>query len=121
MPPLQADRLLDPCDGLTMAPVSGVNDKDRFKIKCVMIGDGATGKTSLILSYSSNAFPTEYIPTAYDTYSGEWCGGYSLYSETCLQGTPQYIRECVSLHDRCPFITGSLTLGRKTWLSESVQ
>jgi len=37
-------------------------------IKCVFIGDGAVGKTSLIISYTTNGYPAEYVPTAIDTY-----------------------------------------------------
>ena len=38
------------------------------KIKCVFLGDGAVGKTSLIVSYTTNGYPNEYVPTAIDTY-----------------------------------------------------
>ena len=38
------------------------------KLKCVFIGDGAVGKTSLIISYTTNGYPNEYVPTAIDTY-----------------------------------------------------
>nr|KAF6502317.1 ras-like protein family member V [Molossus molossus] len=38
-------------------------------IKCVLVGDGAVGKSSLIVSYTCNGYPSCYRPTALDTFS----------------------------------------------------
>lgn len=39
------------------------------KLKCVLVGDGAIGKTSLVVSYTTNGYPKQYVPTAFDNYA----------------------------------------------------
>ncbi|KAK7204446.1 P-loop containing nucleoside triphosphate hydrolase protein [Myxozyma melibiosi] len=40
-----------------------------YKYKIVTVGDGACGKTSMLMRYAKGYFPTEYIPTIFENHS----------------------------------------------------
>ncbi|XP_018648410.1 putative rho GTPase [Schistosoma mansoni] len=50
-----------------------VENNNPTTVKCILIGDKQVGKTSLVVSYTSNDYPAEYRPSALDTFCVEVC------------------------------------------------
>jgi len=47
-------------------------------IKLTVVGNSSVGKTCMLISYSTNSFPTEYVPTVFDNYT----------TKAVIEGTP---------------------------------
>ncbi|XP_060586016.1 cdc42 homolog [Ruditapes philippinarum] len=48
--------------------MSGEDDENRF-IKCVVVGDACVGKSSMMTSYATHIFRSEFIPGPWENYT----------------------------------------------------
>lgn len=44
-------------------------EDEMVRVKTVLVGDGSVGKTCMVYSYAENKFPTDYVPTVFDTFT----------------------------------------------------
>uniref|UniRef100_A0A3Q3VL06 Ras homolog family member V n=1 Tax=Mola mola TaxID=94237 RepID=A0A3Q3VL06_MOLML len=55
---------------LTSAVEQRAASRQREEVSCMLLGDGAVGKTSMLISYIFNGYNSDYRQTAFDVFTG---------------------------------------------------
>ncbi|AMD19131.1 HBR230Wp [Eremothecium sinecaudum] len=58
-----------------------------YLVKIVVVGDGAAGKTCLLISYTQGRFPEDYVPTIFENYVTKIEGPHNKVIELALWDT----------------------------------
>ena len=51
-----------------MPPRDSFQSSDNPSIKCMIVGEKAVGKTSMLMGYATNIFTSDYDQSAFDSY-----------------------------------------------------
>eukprot|EP00008_Paramoeba_atlantica_P005777 CAMPEP_0201476508 /NCGR_PEP_ID=MMETSP0151_2-20130828/1704_1 /ASSEMBLY_ACC=CAM_ASM_000257 /TAXON_ID=200890 /ORGANISM="Paramoeba atlantica, Strain 621/1 / CCAP 1560/9" /LENGTH=198 /DNA_ID=CAMNT_0047856895 /DNA_START=145 /DNA_END=738 /DNA_ORIENTATION=+ len=49
--------------------IKNEEDKEVKEVKLVTVGDASVGKTSMLITFTSNKFPRDYVPTIFESYN----------------------------------------------------
>ncbi|XP_078494864.1 cell division control protein 42 homolog isoform X2 [Ciona intestinalis] len=100
-------------------------------LRCVVVGDGAVGKTSMLISYTKGGFPDEYVPTILDQYAATITVGGTPYVLELIDTAGQedydrlrplsYNKADVFLVCYSVVVPSSFTNIKETWIPELKQ